>query len=199
MEFVNSLDDNALNWFAGIREGHGWLTPIMRDLSAVGGRYVLALLVLFAIGLLCSLRRYRTAGFIVIAALGALALSEALKLSIGRPRPPHADPIAMASDPSPSFPSGHSMLSAAIYLTLAMVATAVIPRWRVRAYVITSSLVLVGLIGVSRMYLGVHYLTDVVSGWALGLTWALICRWVEFRWVLRMEKRDAELRRNTES
>jgi undecaprenyl-diphosphatase len=105
----------------------------------------------------------------------------------------------MASDPSPSFPSGHSMLSAAIYLTLAMVATAVIPRWRVRAYVITSSLVLVGLIGVSRMYLGVHYLTDVVSGWALGLTWALICRWVEFRWVLRMEKRDAELRRNTES
>lgn len=68
-----------------------------------------------------------------------------------------------------------------------------IPSRRVRAYVVTSSLLLAGLIGVSRMYLGVHYCTDVVAGWSAGLGWAMICRWVESHWVLREERRAAAL------
>jgi undecaprenyl-diphosphatase len=194
MEFVHTLDQATLTWFTEFRSAHPQLTPLMRDVSALGGRYVLALVVLFTVGLLFSFRRYRTAGFIAAAALGALLLSEAIKVSIGRERPPNADASAYHVDASPSFPSGHSMLSAAVYLSIASVATAIIPRWRVRAYIIGASLVLVGLIGVSRLFLGVHYLTDVVGGWAGGLAWALLCRWVEARWVLRLERRDAALR-----
>jgi undecaprenyl-diphosphatase len=91
-----------------------------------------------------------------------------------------------------SFPSGHSMMSAVVYLTLALIAGAVIPRWRVRVYVVSWSLFLVVLIGLSRIYLGVHYVSDVVAGWAGGLLWALLCRWVEHHWVLRAGRRKAE-------
>jgi undecaprenyl-diphosphatase len=193
MEFIHSLDQQTLEWFTEFRHAHVRLTPVMKDISALGGRYVLAIVVLFTAGLLLSFRRYRTAGFVLAAALGGLLLSEAIKVSIGRERPPNEDPTAFHADASPSFPSGHSMLSATIYLTLALVATALIPRWPVRAYIVFASLLLVALIGITRLYLGVHYLTDVVAGWVAGLAWGLFCRWVESRWVLRLERRDAAL------
>jgi undecaprenyl-diphosphatase len=74
-----------------------------------------------------------------------------------------------------------------------MIAAAVIPSRRVRAYLIGTSLLLAGLVGVSRMYLGVHYFTDVVAGWSTGLAWALLCRWIEYHLVLRAERRAAAL------
>jgi undecaprenyl-diphosphatase len=156
----------------------------MNDLSALGGQTVLTLVVVFAVGLLLSLRRYRTAGFVLVAALGGYLLAVGLKSLVGRPRPV-GGLIQVSGN---SFPSGHSMLSAIIYLTLALIVSTVILRWRVRLYIIGSALVLVGLIGISRLYLGVHYLTDVAAGWLVGLAWAIACRWVEKRWVLRMER-----------
>jgi undecaprenyl-diphosphatase len=199
MDFIHTLDQQTLEWFTEFRSAHARLSPAMKDISSLGGRYVLAIVVVFTVGLLLSLRRYRTAGFVLAAALGGLLLSEVIKVSIGRERPPNADPAAYHADASPSFPSGHSMLSAAIYLTLALVATTIIPRWPVRAYIVGASLVLVALIGITRLYLGVHYMTDVVGGWAGGLAWGLFCRWVESRWVLRLEKRDAALRSAVEA
>jgi undecaprenyl-diphosphatase len=186
MEYFANLDQRTTAAFAHWREAYPYMTGVMTDISALGGRTLLSLLVLFAVGLLLCLRRQRTAGFVLAAALGGYLLSVGLKEMIGRPRP-----IGVVVVMGNSFPSGHSMLSAIIYLTLALISTTVIPRWRVRFYVIGSTVVLVGLIGISRLFLGVHYLTDVVAGWTAGLAWALLCRWIEAHWVLRMERRNA--------
>jgi undecaprenyl-diphosphatase len=189
MDFLHALDQHVLHGFQAIHRP--WLDRAMLDVSALGGVTVLTMLVAFSVGLLIAFRRTRTAGFLLMAALGGALLVWSVKHVIGRARPEVAHPLVVES--SKSFPSGHSMLSAVIYLTLALVAAAVVPSRRVRAYLIGASLLLAGLIGMSRMYLGVHYCTDVVAGWSAGLAWALLCRWVESHWVLRAERRAASL------
>jgi undecaprenyl-diphosphatase len=192
MQWLRQLDDSTGLWFKAFRENHSRWTGEVLDLSAMGSRTVLTVVVLFAVGLLISLRRHRTAGFVLAAALGGVLITDLAKNAIGRERPPYQDPLVHAS--GPAFPSGHSMLSATIYLTLALIVTAVVHHRRVRVYIIAASLAVVALVGLSRIYLGAHYLTDVVGGWLAGLVWALLCRRVEFRWVLRLERREQALR-----
>ncbi|MBV9124218.1 MAG: phosphatase PAP2 family protein [Planctomycetes bacterium] len=193
MSFLQTLDRKTLLFFQ-----HWWgprLDVFMIDVSALGGRYVLGLVVLFAFGLLVCFRRYRTAGFLLAATLSGTFLSWGIKDLIHRARPMNRFPMDQATpihhyflvsaNQTYSFPSGHSMLSAVIYLSLALIVAEVLPHRLVRGYIIGSTLVLVFFIGLSRMYLGVHYFTDVVAGWIVGLLWALLCRWVEARWVLR--------------
>ena len=127
MEFLRNLDRSTLEWFRGFW-GNSRLDYVMLDVSALGGRYVLTLVVLFSVGLLLTLRRYRTAGFVLTAAVGGAFLSWCTKELIGRPRPSPHHPLLRMAEPGNSFPSGHSMLSAVIYLTLALIATAIIPR-----------------------------------------------------------------------
>lgn len=189
MNLLHEVDEHVLNAFQAVHQP--WLNKVMIDVSALGDVTVLTLIVVFAVGLLLALRRKRTAGFLLMAALGGALLVYSVKEMIARPRPHLEHPLVVES--SKSFPSGHSMMSAVIYLTLALVASAVIPSRRVRGYVVTCSLLLACLIGVSRMYLGVHYCTDVLGGWSAGLAWALLCRWVEAHWVLREERRAAAL------
>ena len=189
MDFLQELDEHVLQGFQAVHRP--WLDRAMLDVSALGGVTVLTLLVIFSVGLLIAFRRTRTASFVLMAALGGALLVWSVKEMIGRARPQVVHPLVVES--SKSFPSGHSMLSAVIYLTLALIAAAVIPSRRARAYLITASLLLACLIGVSRMYLGVHYCTDVVGGWSAGLAWALLCRWIEAHWVLRAERRAASL------
>lgn len=187
MEFLQMLDQSAWKWVQQF-----WGSPLDRfwlDVSALGGQYILTLVVLFSIGMLLCVHRYRTAGFVLAAALGGALMMRALKDLFDRVRPPLHHPLT--SELSPSFPSGHSMLSAVIYLTMALLVTALLQRRRLRIYIITCSLLLAGLIGLSRIYLGVHYVTDVLAGWFGGLAWALLCRWVESHWVLRAERRAA--------
>jgi undecaprenyl-diphosphatase len=164
-------------------------------MTALGGDNVLALVVIFAVGLLLCFRRFRTALFVVLASGGGLLLSRLFKDLFNRQRPPDPHPFLHVPPGVPpnyhSFPSGHSMLSAVTYLTVVMIVTVIIPRRSARVFIIVSGLVLVGLIGFSRVYLHAHHLTDVMGGWAFGLTWALLCRWVEKRWVARAERRAA--------
>jgi undecaprenyl-diphosphatase len=150
--------------------GPQWLEEMGRDFTALGGVGLLTLITLGVVGYLLLIRKPRTALFVAVSISGALALSAALKTVFARPRPalvPHLSHVA-----SLSFPSGHSMLSAAVYLTMATLLARVEPRLFVRAYVMVWALVLVFLVGFSRVYAGVHWPTDVLAGWAAGAAWA---------------------------
>lgn len=162
--------------------GPPWMAEVGRDITALGGVSVLALFTVAAAGFLWLDGKHRLMGVLLVATGCGFALSQGLKLWFRRPRPdvvPHLAEVFTSS-----FPSGHSMMAAVVYLTLgALVATA-LPRRRLRAYVLTLAIVLSVLVGASRVYLGVHYPSDVLAGWAAGLAWATLC-WLVARWLQR--------------
>jgi undecaprenyl-diphosphatase len=187
MNSLINLDQHVGNAFASHRTPVG--IAIMRDITALGGHTVLTMIVLFTIGFLVAVRRRRTAAFVLLAVLGGIFFTEALKFLTGRPRPFLEDDELIAFRPdSPSFPSGHSALSAVVYLTIALLVAGRLEGRRIHVYLISWSLILAFLVGVSRLYLGVHYFTDVVAGWAGGFLWAIACRWVEDHWLAVRER-----------
>ena len=109
----------------------------------------------------------------VVAIGGGWIASTLLKLLFARPRPdviPH-----FVETLTHSFPSGHSMLAAVTYLTLGALASQLASRNKVKIYVLGSCVILAILVGLTRVYLGVHYPTDVLAGWTLGFAWATAC------------------------
>jgi undecaprenyl-diphosphatase len=158
--------------------GPAWLQEVARDVTALGGVTWMVGLTLGVVGYLLLDGKRHAAAFLLVAALGGLALSSALKIGYHRPRPdlvPHAVPVG-----TPSFPSGHALGSTVVYLTLGALLARVQARWRVKAYVLLWAVLLALLVGVSRVYLGVHWPTDVLAGWTGGAAWALAC-WVAAR------------------
>ncbi|KAA2317121.1 PAP2 family protein [Pseudooceanicola sediminis] len=143
----------------------------MRDLTALGGVTVLTLISLSVLVFLVLNRQRASAVFLGIAIIGGQALSHLAKLGFSRPRPdlvPHGVEVATAS-----FPSGHSMMAAVTYLTLAVMLARSETQLGIRAFYITVAAVLAMLVGISRVYLGVHWPSDVLAGWTLGAAWAL--------------------------
>ena len=146
--------------------GPRWLQEAARDITALGGFTVLTLVVVLAAILLWVHRRRAQASVLVVAVVGGQLLAEAIKVLVGRTRPdlvPHLDIVY-----SSSFPSGHSALSPIVYFTLAGLMAAGEGHQAQKVLLIATALVLVLSIGVSRVYLGVHWPTDVLAGWALG-------------------------------
>ncbi len=153
--------------------GPAWTVQVARDLTAFGGAVGLGLVTGVVAGYLFLQRRYGLLGFVLLSVGSGTVLSLVLKTLFQRPRPqivPHLTDISTAS-----FPSGHSMLSSVTYLTLAALLARVVPDLRTKVYFLLVAPFLVLLIGVSRVYLGVHYPTDVLAGWCLGSVWALLC------------------------
>jgi undecaprenyl-diphosphatase len=152
--------------------GPPWLVAVATDVSALGGTTVLVIVLSVVLGYLALEHRYAEVMLIVVAASVGGALNQILKLWFGRARPdivPHLVTVG-----SLSFPSGHSMLAVVTYLTLGALMARFAKRRRVRMYCIGVSLMLAFVIGVTRVYLGVHYPTDVLAGWSAGLAWALL-------------------------
>lgn len=150
--------------------GPAWLTKMMVDITALGGVTVLTLLVTLVVVYLALRHKYRTALFVTVSILGGWALSSAMKLGIARPRPEVVQHLVEVSDMS--FPSGHAMLSAITYLTLGAMLSRLEERASLRYFFPLVAVVLTLIIGLSRIYLGVHYPTDVLGGWAAGMVWA---------------------------
>jgi undecaprenyl-diphosphatase len=160
--------------------GPPWLEEAMRDITALGSTPTLVIAMLAVFGFLALARAWRPAIFALAASGGGLIVSSLLKYTIDRPRPdlvPHGNIVYTAS-----FPSGHSMMSAVVYLTLATLVTRLIERKRLKGYALGVAMMLTLLVGISRVYLGVHWPSDVLAGWAAGAAWALGC-WVIARWI----------------
>jgi undecaprenyl-diphosphatase len=147
-----------------------WVQDVAADITSLGGYAVLTLLVI-GVGLYLVMAGKRGGALLMLGALiSGAVLSEALKFGFARPRPDLVDHWTHAY--SSSFPSGHAMLSAVAYLTLGVLLARVHEKRRVKALVLFYAAALTILIGLSRIYLGVHWPTDVIAGWALGAAWA---------------------------
>ena len=151
--------------------GPAWLPKVASDITALGGGVVLTLLVVIVAGFLLVQRLWLTALATVFASLTGGWVVDAVKGVVLRARPdlvPHLVDVG-----GYSFPSGHATSSAVVYLTLASLAGQVTRDRTARVYLLVVAVLLVGAIGCSRVYLGVHWPSDVIAGWSFGTLWAL--------------------------
>lgn len=155
--------------------GPRWVEIMFRDLTSLGSHAVLATFVLITAGFLLVNGRRAAALLVGLSVTGGMLLSAVLKWTYRRPRPDLVAPLAEVS--TASFPSGHAMLAAVTYLTLGALLASVLPQRRLRVYVFAIACVLTVVVGASRVYLGVHWPTDVLAGWCAGAAWAMLC-WV---------------------
>lgn len=148
-----------------------WALNVVIAVTYLGASGLRIPIALASIGLLCAARRFRAAIFVGIAVGGGLLLNGLLKLIFARPRPdltPHLQEVT-----STGFPSGHALGATVTYGALAIVIGCLDARYRGGA--IAAALVLVTVIGLTRIYLGVHMPTDVIAGVSAGLAWLALC------------------------
>ncbi len=156
--------------------GPSWVEESARDITGLGGYAILTIVTLAALAYLLMAGKRAAALLLLVAIVGGMLLSTGLKSGFERPRPdlvPHETRVYTAS-----FPSGHAMLSAVTYLTLGALLTRVQQRRRIKAFIMGLAIAITLLVGVSRVYLGVHWPSDVLAGWSVGAAWASLCWFV---------------------
>jgi undecaprenyl-diphosphatase len=191
------LHEAEIRWMRDLRStedlsrpiGPRWHESASRDITALGSGAVLALMTLLVLGYLAIERWFASAAFLLAAVGGGTLLTMSLKGFFERERPSAVPHLADAF--SASYPSGHSMMAAVVYLTLAVLVARTIKRRRAKVYCVSAALLLSFLVGLSRVYLGVHYPTDVVAGWAGGTAWAVLC-WLAASWLEKRGKVEPE-------
>jgi undecaprenyl-diphosphatase len=193
---TNAFDEAILHALRNPADPHDpvgpwWVESIMRDITALGGTTVLSVITVIALGYLLIDGKRATAFFLLASVAGGTLVSNILKTTVARPRP---DLVAhLVEVRTLSFPSGHAMLSAAVFLTLGALLAGVQAKRRLKAYLLGVAVVLTLVVGASRVYLGVHWPTDVLAGWCVGAAWAMMC-WLVMQWLRRrgrVEKEDA--------
>jgi undecaprenyl-diphosphatase len=159
--------------------GPPWLEEVGRDVTALGSFVFLGFVLVVVAGYLVLIRKRGAALLMAVAVLGGVIVSTLLKMGFDRPRPdlPHAARVFTAS-----FPSGHAMLSAITFLTVGALLTRVTDERRVKIYFMATAVFLTVMVGLSRLYLGVHYPSDVLAGWMVGSAWAILC-WMGALWL----------------
>lgn len=168
--------------------GPRWLQHAAVDITSLGGHAVLITLVVLIAGFLLIDRRRASAALVLASSIGATLVSLGLKLLFARPRPDVVEHLVGVS--TPSFPSGHALLSAAIYLTLGALLAREFPQPALRRYFLGAAVTLTVLVGLSRIYLGVHWPSDVLAGWVIGSLWAWGC-WRMAGWLRRRARVEA--------
>ena len=161
--------------------GPDWFEEMVRDVTALGSYAFVIIIVAAAIGYLLLMRKYGLALLLLAAEVGGMLISTLLKELFDRPRPDleHAARVFTAS-----FPSGHATLSAVTFLTLGALLTRVTADRTSKLYFMGTAIVLTIMVGLSRLYLGVHYPSDILAGWCIGSAWALLC-WAGALWLQR--------------
>lgn len=168
--------------------GPRWMEETARDLTALGGYPVLILTTVGVVGFLVLAGFPRDARFVLTAVVGGWVLAYGLKFLFDRPRPdivPHLSNVV-----SSSFPSGHSLMAAVVYLTLGSLLTNLVDSTRLKSYFLAAAALLTLLVGLSRLWMGVHYPSDVLAGWCVGLAWAEIC-WLVHHKLLQRDRARA--------
>lgn len=162
--------------------GPAWFEFAVSDITALGGYAVLTLLVVLSAFYLILQRRAGTAAMMIGAIVSGTILVSLFKALFDRDRPDLVDHLTHAT--SSSFPSGHASAATLTYLTLGLLLASAQERRRARVFIVTSALLVAVLVGFSRVYLGVHWPSDVVAGWAFGAAWA-VAWWFAARLVSR--------------
>jgi undecaprenyl-diphosphatase len=169
--------------------GPEWVSSAVRDLTALGSSVVLVLVTLLILGFVLLRRHFRIAALLTASVAGGAIINLVLKNAFDRARPDEA--LRLVAVHSSSFPSGHAMAASIFYLTTGALLARMAKRRREKLYAVAASMLFTGLVGFSRVYLGVHYPTDVLAGWAAGTAWALVCwfvaDWLGRRGALRKE------------
>ena len=165
--------------------GPEWVETMCRDLTSLGSPAVLTLITIAAVSYLWIDGKRATALFAALSIIGGAVLVSLLKFGFARPRPELVSHLVNVS--SFSFPSGHATMAAVTYLTLGVLLARVQKRRRMKLYVLVIASILVLLVGFTRVYLGVHWPTDVLAGWCIGTAWAAAC-WLIATW---LQSRDA--------
>ncbi len=158
--------------------GPAWFQEMVRDVTALGSFAVLGFVLLVSLGYLLMVGQRGAALFMTASVLGGTLVSTLLKQGFDRPRPdyPHVAQVFTAS-----FPSGHALLSAVTYLTIGIILARVTAERHLRIYFVSVGVTLTLLVGTSRVYLGLHYASDVLAGWSIGAAWAILC-WAILLW-----------------
>lgn len=161
--------------------GPDWFEEMVRDVTALGSYAFVIIIVTAATGYLLLMRKFGLALLLLAAEAGGMLFSTLLKELFDRPRPDleHAARVFTAS-----FPSGHATLSAVTFLTLGALLTRVTADRKAKLYFMATAIVLTLLVGLSRLYLGVHYPSDILAGWCIGSAWAVLC-WGGALWLQR--------------
>jgi undecaprenyl-diphosphatase len=160
--------------------GPAWVQEAARDITSLGSIIVVVITTGAVAGYLFLTHRAGVAWLMLLAVGGGIALNNLLKLLFARQRPHVVTSSARVF--TTSFPSGHATLSAIAYLTIGALLSRASPSVAVSLYLMVLAVFLTVLIGLSRIYLGVHYPTDVLAGWCIGAAWALFC-WVLMAWL----------------
>jgi undecaprenyl-diphosphatase len=158
--------------------GPVWVHEMVRDITALGSFSLLGLAVAGVCAYLVMVRLKSAALLLIVSVVGGTLLSTFLKMSYNRPRP---DLTAMSHQFTASFPSGHAMLSAVTFLTIGAVLARLAPRRDLKIFAIASAVFLTLIVGFSRLYMGVHYPSDILAGWCLGAAWAMLCSAIAFK------------------
>lgn len=175
---THQIDHMIIMWMRASGNGNDplgpiWLEDFARDVTALGSPVVLGLFVFISSTFLHLINRRRLSFFMLTVAVGGTLIVTLLKEAFARPRPEFAPENLLVY--TASFPSGHAMISAVVYLTLGVLIARIMPNVRLKLYAVTISILITGIVGISRVYLGAHWPSDVLAGWAIGAAWASAC------------------------